>query len=164
MTELAFLGQCGVPAADVCARVAQAIAQGADVHIGGLLPPQIHKIVTTLKFLAGQPEGERAGILEGLGCPDSAAVAGVVKTYELILKTTEPTHDLRDFDWSTSVILGTSTISNIKEPICTLRFDIDSREKGRHVVKSRNVELTLDEAEQLLKQLQAARAAQRELL
>ena len=164
MTELAFLGKCGVPAAEACARVAQAIGQSAEVRVGGLLPPEIHKIATTLKFLAGQPEGERAGILSELGCPDSAAVAAVIKQYELVLKTTTPTHDLRDFDWSTSVILGTSTISNIKEPICTFRFDLDSREKGRHVVKSRNIELTVDEAEQLLKQLQAARAAQRELL
>lgn len=160
MSELAFLGTSAV---STTKSVLSAMSSGHNIYSAvSLTQTQVHKLVTSLKFVAGQPAGERAAILGDVGCPDSAAVAALVQSFEHILSEHQPLYDLRDFDWSTSVVLGTSTISNVKEPLCTLRFDVEHPVKPG--VTSRNVELSLDEAEHLLTQLEAARRAQQDLL
>lgn len=161
MSELSFLGSCGLPPAQVCEQLVEAISSGADIYnLPPLTQPQIHKLVVTLKFLANQPRADRSTILSELKCPESEKIATIVDSFEHVLKTKDAVHDLVDFDWSASLVLGTSTISNIKEPVCTFRFDTTDGKKQI----SRNIELSVEEAEQLLSQLEAARKAQRELM
>ena len=80
------------------------------------------------------------------------------------MNTREASHDLPDFAWPIPVIFGTSTISNAKELIiCTLPFDVEIK-KEQEVINSRNIECTLKEAEQFLKQLVATPAPHWEFL
>jgi hypothetical protein len=165
MSGLSFLRAAAAPPAEIFKSVIEAISSGQfTFDVAGLTQPQVQKIVTAAKFLASQPAGERVALLEGVGCPSASAVAAIIETYAPVLIPNTAIHDLRDFDWSASVVLGTSTISNIKEPIATFRFDLNATEGGRPVVKSRTIELTEEEARALLNQIEAARTAQRELL
>jgi hypothetical protein len=162
MTGLSFLATIPAQPATVFKTIIESLVSGQFTYnVPPLTPPQVHKIVQTAKFLAAQPPGERPALLEGIGCPRAGAVAAVIDTYAAFLVPKSAIHDLRDFDWSASVVLGTSTISNIKEPVATFRFDVGA---GSAAVTSRTIELTAEEAQQLLAQLDAARNAQKELL
>lgn len=161
MSELSFLSSCGLSPAQICEQLVEVISSGGDIYnFAPLTQPQIHKLVVTLKFLANQPKADRSAILAELKCPEHQKIANIVDAFEPVLKTKDAVHELRDFDWSASLVLGTSTISNIKEPLCTFRFDTTD---GKQQI-SRNIELSVEEAEQLLSQLEAARKAQRELM
>jgi hypothetical protein len=165
MTSLSFLSSAGASPAAIFRSVIQSLVSGQfTFDVPGLTQPQVQKILTAAKFLAAQPAGDRPSLLESVGCPSAASVATVIDAYAEILVPKTAIHDLRDFDWSTSVVLGTSTISNIKVPLVTFRFDLNANEGGRPVVKSRTIELTVEEAQLLLNQLETARTAQRELL
>jgi hypothetical protein len=165
MSGLSFLRAAAAPPAEVFRSVLEAISSGQfTFSVAGLTQAQVQKIVTTAKFVASQPAGERVALLEGVRCPSASAVAAVIETYSAALIPNTAIHDLRDFDWSASVVLGTSTISNIKEPIATFRFDLNATDGGRPAVNSRTIELTEEEARVLLSQLEAARTVQRELL
>lgn len=118
-----------------------------------------------MKYLADHPELDAAAALNELECPQAEDVAKCIKLYSDALKTNQPMHQLKDFDWSASIILGTSTISNIKETICTFKFDVnENEENGNIATKTHYLELTVEEAEELLEQLKAARAAQTSLI
>ena len=163
--ELSFLSKSSVKAADAFSQVVRAIiSRQQSPVVAELTPVQIEKIRSTIKFVASRPQEERASILEGVKCPDAASVASVIDSYQSILKTNEPIHVLRDFDWSVSLVLGTSRVSNVKESICTFRFDVDESQNGIVSPKSHNVELTLTEAQDLLAQLENARNAQRDVM
>jgi hypothetical protein len=165
MSGLAFLAELPAQPADVFKTIIQALVSGQFTYnVPPLTQAQVQKIVHTAKFLAAQPPGERAALLEGVGCPRAGAVAAVLDAYAPFLVPKSAIHDLRDFDWSASVVLGTSTISNIKEPVATFRFDISGGAGGLPGATSRTIELTAEEAQQLLAQLDAARSAQKELL
>lgn len=161
--ELQFLTDSN--AVKVFSAVAHSIiAQDPNLSIDFLTPVQIEKVRTTIKFLADQPQEERQQILSSVQCPDAENVTAVINAFAKALKSSEPNHQLRDFDWSVSLVLGTSQVSNVKEPLCTFKFDVNEVENGKTVVKSHNIELSLNEAQQLLAQLQAARNAQRDIL
>jgi hypothetical protein len=165
MSGLSFLLSLPTSSVDIFRTILEGTSSGQfTFDIPGLTQSQVHKIITTSKFVASQPPEERIALLEGVGCPNPNAIAQLIETYSPLLVPKTAFHDLRDFDWSTSVVLGTSTISNIKEPIATFRFDFNGNDGGKGKVKSRTIELTKEEAQQLLDQLEAARTAQRELL
>jgi hypothetical protein len=165
MSEFGFLQALGVAPEAVFKAIVESLVSGRFTYdVPPLTPAQVQKVVATARFLASQPAGARAGILNSLGCPNAGEVAAIFDVYGPLLVTWTAIHDLRDFDWSASLVLGTSTISNIKEPICTFRFDVNTTEAGKPAIVSRNIELTLEEAQLLLNQLEAARTAQRELL
>lgn len=134
------------------------------LEIDSLTQVQIEKIRTSILFVSNQPESERQGILEAVKCPDAANVVQIINAFSKVLRTSEPNHQLRDFDWSISLVLGSSQVSNIKEPLCTFKFDVDELENGKPVIKSHNIELSLSEAQNILQQIQSARMAQREIL
>ena len=132
--------------------------------IDSLTPQQNEKLITTIKYLAGKTNEERITILSELECSDTEQVAQLIQSYASALETNQPIHQLVDFDWSASVILGTSSISNIKEPICTFKFDVKETVKGKSEINSHTIELTVEEAEKLLEQIEAARSSQASLL
>jgi hypothetical protein len=165
MSELGFLQAVGAAPQAVFKTIVESLVSGQFTYdVPPLTPAQVEKVVATSKFLASQRAEARAEILNSLGCSNAREVAAIFNVYGPLLVTKTAIHDLRDFDWSASLVLGTSTISNIKEPICTFRFDVNANEAGRSTVVSRNIELTLEEAQLLLTQLEAARTAQRDLL
>jgi hypothetical protein len=165
MRQLGFLSEIGSSPASLFQEIIEALINGEFTYAHPLLvPTQVHLIAATIKFVAGLPEEERVEALSSVGCPDAAAIAAQISAYAQYVLPNAPIHTLRDFDWSASLILGSSTISNSKEPLMTFRFDIDANESGKTVTKTRNIELTLEEAQQLLAQLEAARTAQRDLL
>jgi hypothetical protein len=165
MAELAFLGDLGKPAPAIVQSIIESLIGGQFTYTDPLLTPsQLRQLVVTIKTVAGLEENERPEVLSSLGCPDAADVAALINVFAEYLLPNTPIHTLRDFDWSASVVLGTGTVSNLKEPILTIRFDTDTNENGKTVAKSRNIEFTLEEAQQLLKQLDAARSAQRDVL
>ncbi|OHT01608.1 hypothetical protein TRFO_07514 [Tritrichomonas foetus] len=162
---LQFISKSGVSAIDAFTQVAHAIIMGeTNIRIGNLTPTQIEKIRATIRFVADQPEADRQSLLDSVKCPDSDKVVAIVNSYSSVLKTSEPLHMLRDFDWSVSLVLGTSQVSNVKESVCNFRFDINENDQGKTVLRTHNIELTLAEAQQLLAQLESARTAQRDIL
>jgi hypothetical protein len=165
MTQLAFLSEVGSSPAALFQEIIEKLINGEFTYAHPLLvPTQVHVIAATIKFVAALPEGERVEALSGVGCPNAGEIAAAINAYAPYVLPNAPIHTLRDFDWSASLVLGSSTISNSKDPLMTFRFDIDANEGGKTVTRTRNIELTLEEAQQLLAQLEAARNAQRDLL
>ena len=125
---------------------------------------QIQKMIISLKFIVNKPENEREEILRELKCPDADKICQLIKASEQYIKNSKPIHQLNDFDWSASIVLGSNQISNLKEPICTFTFNFEDNQNGITSTKSCPVEFTLDEAEAFLVQLEAARSSQRALI
>lgn len=158
MSELSFLKQTGIPATEIWHNVITSSIESTQKNCS-LQPYQIEKLQVVLNFIVNQPAEKRAEILNELGCPDSEESAALISMYEVPIKNKGSIHNLKGFDWSTSIILGSSGISNLKEPVTTFRFDVVNKKE-----ETKFVELTIDEAEALLKQIQDARAAQHALL
>ena len=151
MSELSFLSAFSSPV-----EVFKAAILGGPL-VEKLTQAQIEKIKRTTAFLLKTDETKRKEVLTSLQCPEEDSIVEFISKYQEILRNGGVNHNLVDFDWSTSIILGTSKVSNLKEPIATFRFKL---EDGSNPA----IELTADEAEELLKQLEAAKSAQAALL
>ncbi|EAY17385.1 hypothetical protein TVAG_319800 [Trichomonas vaginalis G3] len=146
MSELSFLKEIKSPV-----EAWKSVLTGSDLA-EKLTDSQIEKIKLTTNYVYKQPAEKRSAILSELGCPNADGIADLLKSYEAFLKEKSTEHNLVDFDWSASLILGTSKISNLKEPIVTFSFQLKDGTQ-------RHVEFTADEAEAFLKQLTAAQDA-----
>ncbi|KAH0790363.1 COMM domain-containing protein 8-like [Histomonas meleagridis] len=164
MGALKFLSSCKKPAVELFREIITKMMTGDQSPVDSLTPQQSEKLITTIKYLAGKTNEERTSILSELECPTPDQVAQLIQAYAPALETNQPIHQLVDFDWSASVILGTSNISNIKEPICTFKFDVEENVKGKTEINTHTIELTIEEAERLLEQIETARASQTSLL
>ena len=122
-----------------------------------LTPSQIEKIKITTDYLMKSDESKREAILTELGCQNSKGILMFIKKYETLLKSKKVSHNLVDFDWSASFVLGTNKISNLNVPIVTFSFILEDGTK-------KLVEFTEEEAEVFLKQLESAKKAQQDLL
>ena len=163
--SLSFLSACSTSVISIFKNVISDIITNSSSLIDTLTPSQIEKIKITIKYLANHSELDASAALSELECPEPEKAAELIKVYSQALKTNQPFHQLKDFDWSASIILGTSEISNIKETICTFKFDVNENEgNGKITTKSHYLELTIEEAEELLEQLKAARATQTSLI
>ena len=151
MSQLSFLSSFSSPS-----EVYKAAIIGGPL-LEQLSKPQIEKIKRTTEFLLKTDSSKRKEVLTALDCPEEDLIVDFIAKYEEVLRNQEVNHNLVDFDWSTSLILGTSKVSNLKEPIATFRFKLEDGSDPA-------IELTLDEAEELLKQLEAAKSAQSALL
>ena len=150
MSELSFLNKVSDPAAAfkavlLCEKVPDQFSE-----------TEIEKIKCTAEFLLKTEAGKRESILSELGCSGAASVADLIGKYEEYVNSSAD-HNLVDFDWSASIVLGTKNISNLKEPIATFRFKLTDGSNPA-------VEFTAEEADEFLKQLEAAKAAQSSLL
>lgn len=146
MSELSFLKQISSPT-----DAWKSILTGSESTYN-LTEAQIEKIKLATSFMLKQPAEKRASLLAEVGCPESEKIAELLKSYEVFLKEKATEHNLVDFDWSASLILGTSKISNLKEPVVTFTFKLS--DGSQH-----EVEFTADEAEAFLKQLTTAQDA-----
>lgn len=162
MSHLSFLSQAPNGPFMTWRAIIDSMVTGVSKGLEGLTPQQIEKIQISTRYLLEHAESERAGILSELECPDTEEICKLLKAYQDYL--TKPTHQLKGFDWTVSVILGTNKVSNLKEPISTFRFDYEEIVNGKSVIKTRTIELTHDEAQAMCNDLEAARSAQTKLI
>jgi len=161
MSGLSFLQEHEASIIDIWQEVIESFMIGSLLpKVSSLAESQIEKLRVVLDFISTQPKEQYSSILTDLGCPKSGDVANLLASYHSLLKSKAPIHNLRDFDWSTSLVLGTNKVSNLKEPITSFSFEIENNGK----IENKNLELTLEEAEQMLKQIEDARSAQRALM
>ena len=165
MSALSFLIDYKNIQLNIWKEIIQSLYIGDNINnLYNLTSSQIEKMKITLNYLSTQDQNNYEKILLELSCPDYKIVSDFLKKYNLLIKNQTPIHNLIDFDWSTSLILGTKEISNLKEPITTFSFQIENIKNGLPIIENKFIELNIEEAENLLKKIEDSRNPQKDLI